>query len=151
MRPKLRQIAIVVALTATLTLGVTGFVRAVDDNWLSSVSVQVHERGGIDLSIKVPVFLAKAALHFLPDQVRDYVQNEMLEWGPAVCAAYAELETCPDATLISVESREESIRVIMRGGAVVVDVATDDERVRVAVPVTMVGDVLERLDLGTEL
>jgi hypothetical protein len=151
MRPKIWQIAVVATLTATLTIGAAGFVRALDNDWFGSVSVQIHERDGIDLSLKIPTFLARAALRLFPDQVGDYVRAELEEWGPAVCAAYEELERCPDATLVSIESDDETVQISMQRNTFIVEIANYDERVRIAVPVAIVGEVLGQLDLDTEL
>ena len=151
MRPRLWPFALVLILTVTLTVGAAGFVRAIDEDWLGSVSVQIHERDGLDLSIKVPTFLARVALRLLPDQVGEYVRAELDEWGPAVCAAYEELGQCPDATLVSIESADEIVEISLERNTFIVRVTSHDEHVRVALPLAMLGEVLEQLDLSAAL
>src|SRR5881409_3852357 len=73
--------------------------------------VNVHEKkpGGAHVVFALPGGAASAALAFVPS--RAFCRPELRRWLPAMEAALAELERTPDATLVEVEDRRETVRV----------------------------------------
>ena len=125
-----------------VTVGLVGAVYATRP----CVRVQVQEHEGLDLSLRVPAFLVRTALAFVPSQAFDEVRHEIDEVLPLASAACEELSRCPDGVLVQVDSRDENVVVEVRGRELRVDVTSWNERVSVGIPLDLVEDVVRRLE-----
>jgi hypothetical protein len=102
-----------------------------------SIQVSVRDKGpdGFSLAIPVPVNLASAVLTFIPDRELEEIRAGFGPWMPAIEAALDGLARCPDGPLVEVDSADETVRIVKRGGKLVIDVDSRDETVHVAVPI----------------
>ncbi|MCP4548836.1 MAG: hypothetical protein GY835_20460 [bacterium] len=111
--------------------------------------VNVDEADGPNLNIFIPGILVNLAVHLVPDRVFDDIRREMGEetakWWPAIEEACRHLENCPDAHLVDVETANETVLVLKRGRNLLINVDSGNERVRVALPVKVMGSVIRKL------
>jgi hypothetical protein len=112
--------------------------------------VQVREggRNGTHFSLKLPVCLARFGVNCVPDAVIEdavgEVEQELGEWLPLVQATCRELARCPDFDLVSVESDGERVLIRKDGKRMIVHVLSDEDEVRVVVPIKAVAELLEQ-------
>lgn len=130
------------ALLLLATVGLVGAVYATRP----CVRVQVQEHEGLDLSLRVPAFLVRTALAFVPSRVFDEAAREMDEVLPLASIASRELGDCPDGILLHVQSGDEDVTVQIRDRELRVNVATRSEQVTVGMPIHLVQDVVRRLE-----
>lgn len=100
------------------------------------VVVDVKEGGadGHHFVIPVPLILAQAALNFAPEEAQ-YVECE--EFGPyqdLAIKVLEELKNVPDATLVEVQSRSESVLIRKSGDELLIDVESGSDIVYCRVP-----------------
>lgn len=130
--------ALVVAVAVTF-LG-TGVALAATVMSTGMVTVSVQEDGpqGHRIFVPVPALVLDLGLGIamlaMPAEELERIREEARPFAPALGSIARELERCPDATLVEVESDRESVRVVKRGGTFVVDVDAEDGQVRVALP-----------------
>jgi hypothetical protein len=113
--------------------------------------VHVVEKGRdpVTVRVAVPAAVVAAGLavapHLVPDetweQVRIDVEAELAqlpaEVRPALAAMVRHLGAMPDATLVEIEDRGETVRVQTRGGELRVSVRATDADVDVTVPLAL--------------
>jgi hypothetical protein len=113
--------------------------------------VHVSEKGrdAVSFDVAVPGAVVAAGLavapHLVPDetweQVRIDVEAELAqlptEVRPALAAMVRHLGAMPDATLVEIEDRGETVRVQTRGGELRVSVRAADADVDVTVPLAL--------------
>lgn len=108
------------------------------------VSIDVVEKspGGARVKIVVPGALVNFCLSFLPvaipEDERQRMHDELARYEPLLAAVVDELEQAPDMVFVEVEDGNEHVTIAKRDGHVVIDVETDEEDVRVEVPVASV-------------
>lgn len=127
-------VAMLVVFTGTAaalaaTVAVTGFAHVeVDDPESGSISVPVPA-----LAVDAALAVASVAI---PAEEKARMRRDIEPYRPLLAALANELERCPDATLVEVESPRESVRIEKRGRNLVVDVddRAGDTRVHVTLP-----------------
>lgn len=110
--------------------------------------VDVHEGGpdGMHIIVPVPLSLARLALNFAPAEAK-YVQvPEIAEYLPYAERIVAELRNAPDGLLVSVEERDQTVRVEKVGDTLEVHVNDGSELVDVTVPLDVVLDIVRAYD-----
>jgi hypothetical protein len=117
-----------------------------------SVRVAVLEKhpGGDSIRVIVPAATVPLAMAFVPDKALRNVPPEAKQVLPALKAAAQELRNLPDCVLVEVHDAEEDVSIAVRGGALVIDVDSDDEEVHVQVPLGAVESVLSRIVSANE-
>lgn len=113
-----------------------------------SVAVAVAPSDGPAVSLRVPAVLVDLAVALVPARLlRDELHgvHELRPFTPLLRAAARELERCPDATLVEVRDRGDTVVVEKTGDTLIVRVDTGDERVRIAVPVRTLDRVARKL------
>jgi len=114
---------------------------------MGAVRVSVDEKGnnGESIHLVVPAALVSAGIHFVPDRelrkAAPEIGDEMRQWAPVLQAAARELQNCPDGTLIQVQGPGEEVEISLRHGTLIVHVDSEDETVRVTVPLGLVESV----------
>ena len=115
------------------------------------VVVEVHTKDadGVDLTVPVPLALARVALAFAPhfaphDELAQPVPADLSRHRESVLAALRELESCPDTELVSVSAPDATVHVVKRGDRLVIDVQAPDATVRCSLPLKAARQVLER-------
>jgi hypothetical protein len=140
----------VAALTVFLSVGVALAATVVHSGM---VTVQVHEAGPQGTHVFVPVPAAAVDLGLgiasfaLPAEERARIEEQIAPYRPALAAMVRELERCPDATLVDLQSDRQTVRVVKRGERFVIDVDAPDGQVHVAVPAHTVSKIAGFLDI----
>jgi hypothetical protein len=112
------------------------------------VDVRATGPGGCDVrGLKFPGALAPLALGFVPDCELEEVRAEIDEWGPLAREICRSMGRAPDFVLAEVVSDREYVRVAKEGRRLLVFVESDDEEVRVVVPLGTVEALLKKLDI----
>ncbi len=121
--------------------------------WSGVATVRVKDVDeGINLFIPVPMALVEVAAstaawghsdHFRLEM--DAHRDQLGELVPLVRTMLAELEDCPDVTLVEVESDRSRVKVKKQRGDLVVEVDDDGVAVRVSLPVRSVRRMVAKL------
>jgi hypothetical protein len=115
------------------------------------ITVHVSERSsdGVHLFLPVPAALVELGAGtlplWMPDDELARMRRHIGPWQPALRAAARALEECPDAVLVSVESRSERVRVTKDGDTLDVEVHSADADVHVSLPADALSRVLDAL------
>jgi len=122
----------------------------------SVMVVSVHESGGTNITIPVPLALAQVALAFAPDEIKymqiDDVDAEVAQYWPYLERMVAELNDIPDALLIEVEDGNDHVRIAKEGEFLRISVdegKAGGETVQVNVPLAMVTAMLDAYEEET--
>jgi hypothetical protein len=150
-----RAIWITVGVAAVVAVGATSAAALVTAGVRHGgfVRIAVEERGGepVSLEILLPTPLAGAAVSvtgwLMPDAARAEMRRELGEVGPLLRALAAELERCPDATLVEVDDGADRVRIAKDGGRLVVRVRSPEADVDVELPVGLVSHTLRALEI----
>jgi hypothetical protein len=104
------------------------------------VTVNVHEtqKGGTCLYLPVPAALVYLGLDLLPLLDRDgelaRARQEAGPWAPVAVAALESLEDCPDAVLVDVQERDETVKIVKVGRKIEIQVHDRNGDVHVSLP-----------------
>jgi hypothetical protein len=110
-----------------------------------TVRVEEKEENGVSFTLPVPVTLVKAGLGFIPERELEQVRREIGPWMPAITALCEELARIPDGPLVEVDGPGETVRIVKRGGALIVDVDTECESVYVSIPLGAVLSIVQKI------
>ncbi|MBI2212763.1 MAG: hypothetical protein HYU52_03880 [Acidobacteria bacterium] len=108
------------------------------------LAIDVTEKtpGGARIKLLVPGVLVNLGLSLVPTVMppdeRERLSEELARFEPLLAAVVDELEKAPDMVFVEVEDGHERVTIAKRDGHLVIDVETDREDVRVAVPVESV-------------
>lgn len=140
-------------LTAVLAAAASSAAAASADNdlWLH---VRVDEAHGAKVTVNLPLALIEKAIPLLPraharhfDWDHHDIEADMAD----LRQMWREVRASPDMTFVTVEERDETVKVWKREGTVYIEVrgGRDDERVDVRLPVGVVDAFLggDELDL----
>jgi hypothetical protein len=110
--------------------------------------VEVKTADGPRLVIPVPLFLARAAIGFAPQDAIEVEVPELAEYAEVASRLLAELEQCDDAVLVEVEDGKDRVLIEKLGDEIAIEVTSDDEEVSVHLPLAAAAAVLESYDGG---
>ena len=110
------------------------------------VDVDPKDPAETGVSLRIPAVILPAALALVPDQVFGHAEPQLRAAIPIALKACEMLETRGDAVLVEVESRRERVRVAKVGNEIRIDVESNDDEVHVAFPISSVRSVVSRLD-----
>lgn len=115
----------------------------------SCLVVDVKTSDGPRLIVPVPLFVARAALSFAPEEAA-YVTlpDEVSEYSELVLQLLDELENAPDSVLVEVDDHGDHVLIEKLGDELAIDVTTHDEEVSVRVPLGMVAEIVESCQGG---
>jgi len=148
---------LVIALACVLTLGLTIGATVNAAVSAGTISVLVQPRDGGEIHVAVPAAaanLAIAAIELAPGNtwMIDEAPPEAIEaidrYMPFAQDALDALADQPDFVLVEVDSDGEHILVEKRGRKIVVEIDTDDQRIKVSLPLSTVkefGKALRRV------
>ena len=111
-----------------------------------TVEVEVWEEHGEHISVAVPTSLVTAVVKFLPERVYIEAASEVGPYWDAAQAATRELVRAQDGVLVEVTGPDLDVRVAKEDGRLEVDVDEGGTRIHVSVPVSIVADIVEKLD-----
>jgi len=109
------------------------------------VDVDEHREGGAHVHLWAPAAVVPMALHFVPDDKLRDVTEHSSEWAPLARIAAKELRKYPNTTFVEVVDGEQHVKVSTVGTKIQVDVTASEEDVHVAVPLTMINDVIAQI------
>lgn len=138
------KILIAVAAGLCLMFGSIAYAvhHVVTSHGVVSIDVVEKSPGGARVKLVVPGVLVNFCLSFLPvampEHERQRLQEELGRYEPLLAAVVDELEQAPDMVFVEVEDGNEHLTIAKRDGHLVIDVETDQEDVRVEVPVASV-------------
>jgi len=145
---KLLGVALLVGLLGSVNLLVTGAALLVAGG-IAVCSVHAED---VDLDLPIPTQLLDAGLlvarFAMPAEERARMRVEVGPWLPMIERAGRAIAELPDGTvLVSVETREESVRVQRRDGRLAVDVHAPDADVHVSLPARSAKRIVSQLAL----
>jgi hypothetical protein len=108
--------------------------------------VDVRQGDGMRLIVPVPLALARLALSFAPPEARYVHVPEVADYLPHAERIVAELRGVDDGLLVSVEDRDQTVRIEKVGDALQIFVDEGDSVVDVSVPLDAVIDMLRAYD-----
>ncbi len=110
------------------------------------VEVQEKRPDGHHLYIPVPVVLAHAAVACVPDKELKEVRAELTPRRDLIVAACDAISDCPDGAFVEyTNGDQEHVTVAKRGGYLLVDVDSRDEKVKVRVPIWSVRNLVTQV------
>jgi len=119
------------------------------------VMVEIHSSGrhdSVDLVVPVPaalIPLAALGARFGPALGCDFdrLPCDADDWTPAAAAALRELAASPDAVLVDVRDRGDSVQIVKRGDTLEIEVIDRyDGRVEVRMPVDLLPRLADAID-----
>ena len=108
--------------------------------------VDVRQADGPRVIVPVPLFVARAALVFAPDEVAHVDVPELAEYLDVVEQIVDELLDAPDGVLVEVHDDEEHVLIAKVGDDIEIEVDGEEEEVSVRLPLIVVADILESYD-----
>lgn len=112
----------------------------------SCVVVDVKQADGPRIIVPVPLFMARAALAFAPDEAKHVEVPELAEYSAIAERILEELHDAPDGVLVEVRDGGDHVLIEKVGGELEIDVDTPDEVVSVTVPFDVAIEILESCD-----
>jgi hypothetical protein len=110
------------------------------------VDVREGGPGGMRIIVPVPLALARVALSFAPPEARYIQVPEIAEYLPYAERLVEELRGAGDGLLVSVEDRDQTVRIRKVGDMLEVHVVDGDELIDVTVPLDAVLDMVRAYD-----
>jgi len=148
---RLLRIFTIFAVAGAVLFATTGvaLAAAVVHSGVITVAIDDHSPDGVSLYLPVPAALielgAEALPLFLPDEDMAQIRRELAPHADALRALARELAEMPDATLVAVDTDQEHVRVIKSGRSFEITVDAEDADIRVSVPATSFGRLLNAL------
>jgi hypothetical protein len=134
-----------------LALALTGAASALKAQGTPWIHVEVIEKGdgGDKVNVNLPLALAEVALEVMPKDVTEKVTSKFQEKGITLAdlrKLWAELKNTGNAEFVTVESDDETVRVVREGPVIQVRVNDSkndrDEQVQVDIPIEVVDALL---------
>lgn len=106
--------------------------------------VDVKPSDGPRLIVPVPLFVARAALSFAPEEAAHVsLPEEVSEYSELALQIVDELRDAPDAVLVEVDDHPDHVLIEKIGNDLAIEVTSDDEEVSVRVPLEMAAELVE--------
>jgi len=132
-----------------LVVGVLGLTFIAYAAGTVLVGVQDKKPGGHRILLAVPAVVITLGLKLFPAASLREASAEARPWLPAIEAAGNELAKCPDARFVEIRDPTEWVSIAKRGGSLVIDVDSVDERVHLSFPVRLVPSIVRTLKMST--
>lgn len=116
----------------------------------SCIVVDVRQSDGLRVIVPVPLFVARAALAFAPDEATHIEIPGLDEYADVAKQIIDELLDAPDGVLVEVHDGGEHVLIAKIGDEITIEVNGDEEEVSVRLPLTVVAEILESYN-GEEL
>ncbi len=139
------RIVLLVAIGIVALIGIVGGVIAATLSGMGTIDVEVHERDGTQVSVHVPAAFVVGILRFADEPILEEVPPEALRYLDLVEAVCSSLSDQPDFRMVEVEDGSDHVVIEKRGGNLIVHVRTDDETVRVSLPLGAVERIAKSL------
>ncbi|GMR22987.1 MAG: hypothetical protein BMS9Abin37_1375 [Acidobacteriota bacterium] len=109
----------------------------------SCVVVDVRQSDGPRVIVPVPLFVARAALAFAPDEATHIKIPDLDDYADVAEQIIDELLDAPDGVLVEVHDGGEHVLITKVGDRIEIDVDGEEEEVSVRLPLTVVAEILE--------
>ena len=110
------------------------------------VVVDVKLADGPRIVVPVPLFLARAALGFAPEEAREVEVPELGEYSEIASRLVAELRDCDDGILVEVDDQDDHVLIEKIGDEIAIEVSSADQEVSVRIPLAAAAEILESYD-----
>jgi hypothetical protein len=110
------------------------------------VVVQVAERGGDNINLKIPAAALELASWCIPDAVFGCVNGHMAPWLPTLDPVFDQLRSLPDFVMVDVVSPREKVRIETRGGRLVVRAVSPGDQIHLSIPIRIAGKIMHRIE-----
>lgn len=110
------------------------------------VDVDEYRSGGSHVHFWMPATAVGFGMHVAPRHAMEKAARQAREILPALRLGAKELRNYPDAVLVEVTQAEQHVRVATEHGRLRIDVAGNDEKVHVVLPLETIQDVTGRLE-----
>jgi hypothetical protein len=114
----------------------------------SCLVVDVKQTDGPRILVPVPLFAARAALGFAPEEAKWVDVPELGEYSELAARVIEELRSCPDGVLVEVEEGTERVLIEKLGDEIAIEVEDDDEDVSVHLPLSVAAEIFESHEGG---
>lgn len=144
---RLARITVALGLAVLMFFTGTGVALAATVAATGMITVRVQEPGpaGTRFHVPVPAVLVDLGLGVaelaMPPEELARLRAEVEPYAPLIRGIARELERLPDATLVDVTTDTESVQVVKRRRAFLVEVDAEGTHVRVVVPARTFGRV----------
>jgi hypothetical protein len=112
----------------------------------SCVVVDVKTADGPRIFVPVPLFVAKTALGFAPQEAKHVEIPELAEYSELAAKLIDELRSAGDGILVEVDDRRDHVLIEKIGDELAIDVRSDEEEVSVRLPLSVAAEVLDAYD-----
>jgi hypothetical protein len=109
------------------------------------VDVDEFQGDGTHVHVWAPAAVVPMALHFVPDRKLAKVYDHAEDWAPIAHIAVDEMRRYPNTTFVEVQNSQEHVKISTVGRKIQVDVEAPEESIHVAVPLTMIDDVITQI------
>jgi hypothetical protein len=110
-----------------------------------TIAVDVRPEDDSHISVALPAVIANLAIALVPSEVVSDMTEDLEPVWPTIQAAARELDEAPDFTLLEVDSRETHVQIRKEGGRLLVTVDDRGDRVSVALPLSTIRRIVEKL------
>ncbi len=148
---RLLKAFVIVCAAGLLAFGMAGvaLAAAVVHSGLISVSVQEKTADGTRIFLPVPAALIELGASTLPlvmpERELARARREIAPYRQGLRQLASELDDMPSATLVTVESAKERVKVAKQGRNLTIEVHSDEADVRVSLPAASLGRLLDAL------
>jgi hypothetical protein len=139
------RIVLLVAIGVVALIGVVGGVIAATLSGMGTIDVEVHNCEGTQISVHVPAAFVVGALHLAEEPILEEVPAEAYRYLDLLGAVCSNLAEQPDFRMVEVQDGDEAVVIEKRGRDLVVHVLTDEEFVKVSVPLGAVERIAKSL------
>lgn len=109
----------------------------------SCLVVDIRTSDGPRVIVPVPLFVARAALAFAPDDVTRIEIPELDDYAHVAEQIIDELLDAPDGVLVEVHDGGEHVLIAKVGDFIEIEVDGDDEEVSLRLPLSVIAEILE--------
>ena len=142
-----RRLVLAVGLGLVLIVVTTFTFAAVGIRSMGMVTVDVAERQGSQVSIRVPGSVVRAGLVVAPMLANGFgVQREMVEvtrFLPLARRAGEAFREAPDGVFVEVHDGDEHVRIEKVDGVLTISVDSSGDRVRIACPLHLLDPAID--------
>ncbi len=138
-------------LPAVLLAAFAGLVTAVFlADWVI-VDVETTNADQVHIVVPFPLVLADIAMAFIPNDTFNEaeVPAELSEHREVIMDSLESLIACPDTTLVKVKNQDTLVLITKKGDTLHIEVDSDGNHVRCAIPVDGIRNALENWDWQT--
>jgi hypothetical protein len=114
----------------------------------SCLVVDVKQSDGPRILVPVPLFVARAALGFAPEEARWVDVPELAEYSELAARVIEELREAPDGILVEVEDGTDRVLIEKVGDEISVEVESREDDVSVHLPLSVAAEIFEAHDGG---